>query len=189
MKLPLAVRVLQDTVSDTKRIRLSPREISLHCEKLALAVSTTYKPDSIIAIDTGGAVPGELLGNILGIPVQHVVIKRNISIGRMYNRDSIPLRWCMSAYHHFLFQITKPVIMKGIDAPVFAEKILIVDDAFHTGATADIATAYLLGKGAGEIKIAALAYVTKRMPDFSILPKGNYCFPWSKDYISFGISD
>lgn len=103
---------------------------------------------------------------------------------RMYNLDPIPLCWMMSLYHHFLFHTTKPTISKGVEVDISDKKVLIIDDSFHTGATVDIAVGYLREASVSEIRIATLAYVSKRKPDFSVLPKGNYSFPWSKDFIN-----
>jgi len=128
-------------------------------------------------------MPGNTLAKELGIPVEHLVIRRTIAIGRMYNADPIPLRWIMSLYHHYLFHTTQPVISKGLEIDITGKKILVVDDAFHTGNTANIAVEYLMKNEALEVKTATLSYVSKKQPDFSVLPAGNYCFPWSKDYM------
>ena len=61
------------------------------------------------------------------------------------------------------------------------KKVLIVDDSLHTGATIDVATPYLISSGVVEIRVASIAYVANRKPDFFVLPRGNYSFPWSKD--------
>ncbi len=89
----------------------------------------------------------------------------------------------MSTYHHFLFHTTKPTISKEISIDISGKKVLLVDDSFHTGVTADIAVEYLKKSFVSEVKTATLAYVLKRKPDFSVLPRGNYCFPWSKDFV------
>lgn len=179
----LWAQVLGDTISDHSRVRLTPNEISLHCSELARSITKSFIPDLIVAIDTGGSVPGDTLAKELGIPVEHLVIRRTISIGRMYNADPIPLRWIMSLYHHYLFHTTQPVISKGLKIDITGKKILVVDDAFHTGKTASIAVKYLKDNQASEVKTATLSYVSEKRPDFSILPAGNYCFPWSKDYM------
>ena len=62
------------------------------------------------------------------------------------------------------------------------KNILIVEDTLHTGATIDIAMGYLYKKNIRAIKVASLSYVANRIPDFFVLPKGNYCFPWSRDF-------
>lgn len=179
------VRVFQDTFADTKRKRISQQEVAIYCNDLTKTIQQYYKPDLIITIDNGGSIPGELVAQILKVPIVHIVIRRNINIGRMYNLDPILLRWIMSLYHHFLFHTTKPTISKGIDADISGKNILIVDDVFHTGATIDVAIEYLKTTSVSQIKTAALSYVSKRRPDFSVLPIGNYSFPWSKDFIDF----
>ena len=88
----------------------------------------------------------------------------------------------MSIYHHYLFQTTKPTVSKGISADISGKRVLIVEDMVHTGATIDIAVEYLKMANVSQIKTASLGYVSERRLDFSALPSGNYCFPWSKDY-------
>ena len=100
----------------------------------------------------------------------------------MYNKDPAPIKFIISAYHHYLFRTRKPKISSDIKIDIFNKKILVVDDTIHTGATLDVALKYLIDKGVSEINIATLAYISERKPDFFILPKGNYCFPWSKDF-------
>lgn len=184
MKYPLLLTVLRDTFADSTRIRVSQEEILICCADLAKTVQRNYKPNLVIAIDTGGSVPGELIAKILDTPILHITIRRNINNGRMYNLDPIPLRWIMSAYHHFLFHTIKPTVSEGINVNISGKKVLIIDDSFHTGATIDVAIDYLRKASVSEIKTASLAYVSKRKPDFSVLPIGNYSFPWSKDFVN-----
>ncbi|MEY3784331.1 MAG: hypothetical protein RLZZ230_653 [Candidatus Parcubacteria bacterium] len=181
-KFHTIIRVLQDMRADNTRVLISQQEISVCCVDLALAVQQKYQPDFVVAIDTGGSVPGELIALSMNVPVVHVVIRRNINIVRKYSLDPIPLRWIMSMYHHYLFQTIRPVITKDVSFDMSGKKVLIVDDSLHTGATIDVAVDYLKGINVSEIQIATLSYVSKRKPDFSVLPFGNYSFPWSKDF-------
>lgn len=183
MEYTILIKILQDTFVDNTRKKISRDEITLYCANLAKAVQKNYKPDIVIAIDTGGFMPGKLIAKKLGIPVRHIVIRRNINIGRMYNLDPIPMRWIMSVYHHFLFHTTKPTLNTKIDIDISDKNILIVDDVLHTGETINVAINYLEMIPVKKIKVATLSYVSKRKPDFSILPIGNYSFPWSKDFI------
>ncbi len=183
MKYPLVIRVLQDALADKTRRKISPEEVSIYCRQLAEKVRLEYEPDLVVAIATGGSIPGELVAGALTIPLVHLTIRRDIDISRRYSRDPIPLRYMLSLYHHFLFQTTKPTISVGVDTGISDKKILIVDDALHTGATIDVAVEYLRKARASEIKTASLGYVSTRKPDFSALPRGNYSFPWSRDYI------
>ncbi len=183
MKYYSIIKAIQDMLTDYSRKRIPQEEISRYCTNLANTITEKYKPDIVIAIDKGGSVPGKLIAKILNIPVEHITIRRNINIGRMYNLDPIPLRWIMSIYHHFLFHTTKPKISKKLTINISNKKVLIVDDSFHTGSTIDIAINYLTKYSVSEIKTATLTHVSSRKPDFSILPQGNYCFPWSMDFI------
>ena len=182
MKLPLVMRVLRDVFADKTRQRISEQEVSTLCRQLVKAMKESYVPDLVVPIATGGSVPGEIIAQILGVPVVDLVIRRDIKIIRRYSLDPIPLRWMMSIYHHYLFQTTKPTVSKGISANISGKRVLIVEDMVHTGATIDIAVEYLKMANVSQIKTASLGYVSERRPDFLALPSGNYCFPWSKDY-------
>jgi hypoxanthine phosphoribosyltransferase len=185
MNIFILRQVFQDTVSDHTRIRVTPEEISVLCELLAQNIKDApYTPDLIIAIDTGGSFPGELLAKALETTIEHITIRRDIHIGRMYKNDPIPLRWLMSLYHHYLFHTTKPTLLQETLAVIEGKRILVVDDSLHTGITLEVALEYLRDKGASEIRTATLAHVMDKLPDYSILKKGNYSFPWSKDYIA-----
>ncbi len=181
------VGALQDMRADKTRTRTSQQEISVCCDNLARIVRQKYQPDLVVAIDTGGSVPGELVARAMNVPIVHVVIRRNISIARRYSLDPIPLRWIMSMYHHYLFQTRKPLLSEDISADISGRKVLVVDDILHTGATIDVAVDYLERANVSEIRIATLSYVSKRKPHFSVLPSGNYCFPWSKDFQRLGV--
>ena len=176
------LNTLRDMESDTTRKRISINELTVCCQSLAEKISIDYDPDVVIAIATGGSMPGELIAKILTVPIVHITIRRNITVGRMYNFDLAPLRWLLSFYHHYLFRTTKPEVFSEIKIDVRSKKILIIDDTIHTGATIDAALYYLRHVGCMDIKVASLAYVSKIKPDFSVLPIGNYCFPWSKDF-------
>lgn len=180
--LLLLVRVFTDVLADKTRRKILPQEVSICCDALARTIRQNYDPDLVVAIDTGGSVPGELIVQILEIPVVHLVVRRNINITRRYSLDPIPLRWIMNAYHHFLFQTTRPVVSVNTDIDVSGKKVLVVDDTVHTGATVDVVVNYLRQARVLEVKVASLAYVSERKPDFYVLPPGNYSFPWSKDY-------
>jgi len=173
---------LRDMEADTTRKRVSVNEFTVCCHKLAKKVSVDYNPDVVIAIATGGSMTGELIAKILNVPIVHITIRRNIAIGRMYNFDIAPFRWLYSFYHHYLFRTRKPEVSTEVEIDLSGKKILIIDDSIHTGATIDTALNYLGNRNSVDIKIASFAYVSKRKPDFSVLPVGNYCFPWSKDF-------
>ena len=182
----ILVRVLQDMRADRTRIRMPPEEVVVRCVDLAHIVRQTYTPDIVVAIETGGSTPGELIARVLDISIVRLAVRRDIHISRRYSLDPIPLRWIMSMYHHFLFQTTRPVVSSTTTLDVEGKRVLVVEDTVHTGATVDVVTEYLRRANALDIKVAALAYVGVRTPDFSILPRGNYSFPWSRDYNSSG---
>jgi hypoxanthine phosphoribosyltransferase len=183
VKISKIINALQDMFADKARKRISEEKVVIYCTSLAREVEKVYTPDLVIAIDTGGSVPGDLVAKDLGVPVKHITIRRDINIGRMYNRDPIPLRWIMSVYHHYLFHTVKPVVSINLDFDISGKKILIVDDSVHTGATLAVAVRYFQERFVSEVRVATLTFVSNVESDFSILPAGNYCFPWSKDFV------
>lgn len=182
MKIFKIINALQDVFSDKTRIRISEERLAGCCTSLARKIGKVYKPDLVIAIDTGGSIPGDLIAKALDVPIRHITIRRNINIGRMYCKDPIPLRWIMSLYHHYLFHTVKPTVSEDFDLDISGKNILIVDDSIHTGTTLVVAIKHIQQYPILEVKVATLTYVSKVEPDYSILPAGNYSFPWSKDF-------
>jgi hypoxanthine phosphoribosyltransferase len=173
-----------DFFSDKNRVRISKKDVETLCMSLSKKVLKDYDPDIIISIKHGGTTPGIIMAKILSKPIIFIVLKRTINITRMYNKDPFFIRVFMSIKHHYLFHTTKPKMISGIDENITGKKILIVDDAVHTGSTLNTANKYLLKeKGVSCVKVATLSYVSIKKPNYNILKKGNYCFPWSKDFI------
>ena len=160
-------------------------EVSHCCDVLTLQIRRVYEPEAVIAIDDGGSVLGELLAKELNVKIVHISVRRDIKISRRYSLDPSPLNLIMRMYHNYLFQTVKPTIVGDINCIITDKKVLIVDDAIHSGATLDVVIPVLKALGVTDIKIAALSYVASRQPHFSALPQGNYCFPWSVDYADF----
>ena len=82
----ILLNIFKDTISDSKRIKISEKEIISCCKELQEKVVSAYNPDVIVAIAMGGSMIGDILAGGMNVPVIHLVIKRNISIGRMYRR-------------------------------------------------------------------------------------------------------
>ena len=180
--IKLLVNTFRDTFADTSRVKVSNEEVASLCRDLSRKIQRTFSPDIVVAIDHGGSTPGELIGRNLSIPVVHLVIRRNTDIVRRYGNDPIPLRWIISFYHHYLFRTVTPYVLKVSEVNFSEKNILIVDDSIHTGATLNVAVRYLLEHGASSIRSASLTHIEEIKPDFTILPQGNYSFPWSVDH-------
>ena len=178
----LLVNTFRDSFADTTRVKVSIEEVVSLCRDLSGKIKLTYSPDIVVAIDYGGSTPGELIGHNLSIPVVHLVIRRNTDIVRRYANDPIPLRWIISFYHHYLFRTVTPYVSKVSEVDFAGKNILIVDDSIHTGATLNVAVRYLCEHGANAIKSASLSHIEEIKPDFTILPQGNYSFPWTVDH-------
>lgn len=183
MRFSALLNAVKDARKDYSRITIPQDDVVMYCDSLTRMIKENYVPDIIVAIETGGVVPGELIAKLFSVPVLYIGIRRNIFI-RQYSFNLRPIQWIMSVYHHFLFHAMKPVLNKEIAMDISNKKILVVDDVLHTGATFDVAIEYLKRKGAIKIRTVSLSYVSKRKPDYSILPAGDYSFPWSKDFNS-----
>lgn len=176
------MRALQDVLADKTRKRVSEGELYASYDNLARIIRQNFVPNLVVAIDTGGSIPGEMIAQRLKIPIVHITVRRSIKITRRYGNDPVLLRWVMSVYHHYLFRLTKPVISVDINTDISGKNILVVDDSIHTGATIDVVTDHLRRAGAHRIVTASLTYVSENKPDYSVIAPGNYSFPWSKDY-------
>ena len=74
---------------------------------------------------------------------------------------------------------TDPVLLEGItDEDLKNKKVLLVDDAIHSGKTMKVAKDYIFGFSPTIIKTAALFYVDTYIPDYFI-GKGEKKYPWS----------
>ena len=179
--LALFGAAIRDSISDRTRLRISLKEVSQFCNEISEKAAMNFNPDVVVAIARGGIKPGELIAIALHLPLFHITVSRMIS-KKKYNHWPRPAKWLRSLYDHYLFNSRPPILISGIESDIRMKRVLVVDDAVHSGATMDLVVAYLRRMGATDVRFAALSHVFQRKADFSILPKGNYCYPWSEDY-------
>jgi hypoxanthine phosphoribosyltransferase len=61
MNINLLFNALHDTYSDSQRRHVSTDELIEGCRKLAQIIKERYSPDILIAIESGGVTPGNLI--------------------------------------------------------------------------------------------------------------------------------
>lgn len=128
-------------------LRISWEAAVKYCEELA-EKTKEFKPDMIVGISRGGLVPARILSDMLDI--KSVGVVGMVFYTKVGETEDAP-------------KITQELAMdlKG-------KRILLVDDVADTGKSLAAAKEYLEGKGAGEIKTAALHYKPKSIlkPDY-----------------------
>lgn len=111
---------------------LSADNFQRDCARLAKLVfdDTTWQPEFILALWRGGAQPGVIISEIfafLGRPIPHAIVK------------------CAS-YAPGIANRTDSVVFQGADAildSLAGKRVLVVDDVFDTGKTAEAILARL----------------------------------------------
>jgi hypoxanthine phosphoribosyltransferase len=172
---------LRSTISNGSRKKISMKEIEFYCENISANVLQSFDAEIVVAIENGGRTPGELIAAKMKLPLRYMTIRRSVLKIRFDDTPSA-IRWFKCFYNHYLFHSTNPSILVKLNSCVKGMRILVVDDAIHTGATIDLALEYLDSLGASEVRVAALSYVANRRAEFSALPRGNYSYPWSEDF-------
>lgn len=175
-----------------KLVELFRQELSLDgaiqkSEELADLIKGDYSPDLVVAIATGGVLPAREISSRLNVNYAELVIRRNIDLRRLYRSVPKVLSPFVKLYQGYLFMTVNPSLIDAGDFTCDGMNVLIVDDTIHTGKTLDIAQDNLIGRGAKQIKSAAINYVNGHMPDYFVA-RGKVKFPWSKnsrDYQKF----
>lgn len=148
--------------------------------QLAIIVERDFVPDVIITIKNGGILPGVEISEKLGKPLLEIDIRRIIddTFEKRYSGASENTRKMISKDFNEVWFATDPKIVKVDKLDLKDKKVLLVDDAVHTGKTLDIAKSYLSTFKPWFIKTAALFYADKYVPDY-VLGHGEKQYPWS----------
>jgi hypoxanthine phosphoribosyltransferase len=140
------------TWNETYQIMLKLAEEILRCG---------FKPDIIVGVARGGAIPARVLSDLLEQP----------NIGTVRTE-------CYIGTHR---AESEPVLSEQLSASVEGRRVLLVDDVADTGGSLQLAKEHIMKSGAREVKIATLF----RKP-WSVV-KPDYCaaetslwvvFPW-----------
>jgi hypoxanthine phosphoribosyltransferase len=148
---------------------------------------------SVISIETGGWYAGEKLSQLLNIPHYTITVRR-------YQEEDLlwfcglfprPLRIIPIVLQSGVHMFRQPQVLSDLSTlpPLSGQRVLLVDDCVHTGATMEVAQKAIRKLGPDYIQPLALVNVGE--------PKHNSCmfeiqglheFPWSqtsKQYSQF----
>jgi len=155
---------------------------SLRYDELPLQIQVKeYTPDIVVCINRGGVLPGVEVARELQVPCSSLTVQRPFNTVEIYKR--MP-KFIAEWYQVFLSLTMMPEVVPGIHASVMGKKLLMVDDAVHTGKTFRVATEYVSFLAPREVRTATLTYVRRQHADFA-LKKGRYQFPWSRNSPEF----
>jgi len=139
--------------------------------------------DIVISIESGGWFVGKEVAARLSVPHLGITVRRFSKHDKNGSVDNLSAAyrlfqviWC-----DMLRPARDPKVISGIPGLlVKGKKILLIDDAVHTGKTILVAQTYLEKQGAERICVAALASVRDASLTFVHLLRGHYCYPWSR---------
>jgi hypoxanthine phosphoribosyltransferase len=151
--------------------------------ELAQEIDKAFTPDVVIGIKEGGILPAVEVAHALERPVQWIKVSRvEGELEDKFNEeyrssDSSKRREVSEAFDEAWFK-SDPEIVYSDQLDLEIKKVLIVDDAVHSGKTLGVILKYLSKFNPSDIKTAALFYVDKRKPDFFV-GTGEHKYPWS----------
>jgi hypoxanthine phosphoribosyltransferase len=162
---------------------ISLKEAAWLCKVLSVRLET-YQIECVVSIESGGWFVGKHVSEYLDVP--HVPI----TVRRFPSRSSCPSssrflvvqRFVSALWHDVLRASRAPQIIQGVPDPgaVKEKRVLLVDDAIHSGETIRVAREYLYRQGAMNVIVAALTSVQGFQPSFFCMLEGHRCYPWSK---------
>ncbi len=148
--------------------------------QLANMVRRDFVPDVIITIKNGGVLPGVEISEKLDKPLLEIDIRRIIDdkFEKKYSKASEDVKKEISKDFNKAWFATEPKIVKTDRLDLKDKKVLLVDDAVHTGKTLNAAKAYISTFKPSLVKTATLFYADKYVPDY-VLGRGEKQYPWS----------
>jgi len=159
---------------------LTLKEIEGLSTTLAL-MALDFRPDVVVSIKTGGWYVGEI--------VSHALNLQNHSITICRENDKDPHGKCsdfkkiISIIRRLFGKPSPLMVLKGLDCEgslLKNKKVLVVDDAVHSGKTLALAYEYLGSFEPSQLKSAVVGNVhSSNCVDYYIYD-GVYCYPWSR---------
>ncbi|NMO15032.1 hypothetical protein HPC49_07280 [Pyxidicoccus fallax] len=146
-------------------------EIDSLCRRLAATIREPF--DAIVCILRGGAVPGAILANELGIDLMMgiKVVQRGQVTGAGQSQGS--------------YRAEKgTVVVPMNDINLKGKRVLVVDDVLDSGESAQVVLDEVRSRGAAVVKLATLQVKTysRFKPDYFIEVKTNWLFyPWMSE--------
>lgn len=140
---------------------LDPKEYLRDCWRLARKIyDNGWRPDTLLALWRGGAAPGVALHEffkVKGLPLRHAPVKCSSYTGIETSNATV----AFDENAERVFETLRP-----------GEKVLVVDDVFDTGRTAEAVHARMKARGC-DMRLACVYWkpsknVTGLAPDFYV---------------------
>lgn len=141
-----------------------------------------YSPEFVVSIRCGGWYVGKVLSSLMGINHLSITVRRTddsvneqVSAGIAICRAFAELFWRPWVMPYVVARLSPSVGIR-----INGKRVLLVDDAVHSGDTMKVAVEYLASFNPECIMTAAVGNVhTRSIVDHWVLD-GWYCYPWSK---------
>jgi hypoxanthine phosphoribosyltransferase len=164
-------------------------KLEFFCNDLSEQVKE-FNPELVISIDNGGWYLGHKISRKLQIKHLSIKIKRKTNFEKLNNRLPVFLRLIFISVEAILFHLQKPSLISGLSTTEIKEienkRILLVDDAIHSGKTMEVAVEYLNLFMIKELKILVLSdFINSNKPHYKII-NGHCLFPWSRISKEYG---
>lgn len=146
-------------------------EIDTLCHRLAAHIDEPF--DALVAILRGGAVPGVILANALGIETMMGI--KVVQQGQVSGAGKGE-----GAYRAEKGVITVPLN----DVNLTGKRVLVVDDVLDSGESAQVVLDEMRRRGAAVVRLATLQVksYSRLRPDYYVEEKTNWLFyPWMSD--------
>ncbi len=161
------------------------QEAEVLCEQLAERVRE-LRVDCVVSIESGGWFVGDQVARQLELPHLPITVRRfsNEERGVSECCSSVTRRFLAAVWHDLFRASRTPQVLQGIPGShsklIEGKRVLLVDDAIHSGKTVHTAREYLFKLGSVAVPVAALASVRGFQPSYLCMLEGHRCYPWSK---------
>jgi hypoxanthine phosphoribosyltransferase len=116
--------------------------------------SSTFRPEIVISILSGGYYAGDKIASAIGVPMGRIVVRRYsikfVGLNLVYLPGVVP--WLQR-----LGRMPEPKLMSGLDCDISGARVLLVDDDIEHGETLRLARDVLLREGPAEVRTAVLS--------------------------------
>jgi hypoxanthine phosphoribosyltransferase len=181
-------------VSD--RIQLTLGDVEAQSRDLAAKIRASGTPDLLVGIANGALLPTKVVAEYLGVPFEMVQVRRRGSrykdlALRVLSTLHIPtsiFNWGPLLFLVRLVQERTGDVEETkatFSFPVRGKRIVIVDDAIHTGTSARYVLNQLITSGAEKVMVAVLDWYQgvgdsgEWKPDIYLTRSNGQWYPWS----------
>ncbi len=157
-------------------------EAATLCAQLAERAKE-LRVDCVVSIESGGWFVGDQIAQRLELPHFPITVRR-FPDEQTCNKRKVPSlfsRFCTALHHDLLRAARVPQVLHSISKPelVQGKRVLLVDDAIHSGKTITAARNHLFQLGSVAVPVVALANVRGFREPYLCMLEGHRCYPWS----------